>query len=239
MIKFSQFIVVLAIVSISFWACVHNPYYLDPIDTTGLITGDASGTSSASCDPDTVYFQNQVLPIFIGSCSATGCHDTKSRKEGVILVDYDHIKKGIEPGNPGESKYYRVLVTGNTEDLMPRDPNTERGFSLPADQITLIKTWIEQGARNNSCDACDTTDYTFNTRISPIIATSCATSTGCHASGSTYGQFTSYANIKPYIDNGAIYNRAVVQQTMPPAGPLPDCDLAALKKWIEDGAPNN
>lgn len=241
MIKFVQFIFVLAFSVISFWACVHEPVFLDPIDTSELITNDGKGTngsSSSSCDPDTVYFQNQILPIFIGSCAATGCHDVNSHEEGVVTVDYATIKRGIVAGNPSRSKYYRVL-TASGEDLMPRQPGTENGFRLPDEQIALIRKWIEQDALNNSCDACDTTDYTFGTRISPIIGTSCATSIGCHASGSTYGQFTSYANIKPYIDNGAIYERAIVQQSMPPAGPLPNCDMEALKKWIEDGAPNN
>lgn len=237
MIKVIQVVVRLAFVVVFFMACTHKPYYLEPVDTNGLITNKS--TTSNSCDPDTVYFQNQILPIFIGSCAASGCHDKNSHKEGVVTVDYSTIRKGIVPGSPSQSKYYKVLIESDTEELMPREPGTENGFKLPDDQITLIKKWIEQSALNNSCEACDTVDYTYSGRIAPIIATSCATSVGCHGTGSIFGQLTSYGNVKPYIDNGSIYDKVITQQVMPPAGPLPDCDLDGLAKWIDEGALNN
>ncbi|MCB0495815.1 MAG: hypothetical protein KDC79_06745 [Cyclobacteriaceae bacterium] len=241
--KHNQLFVVLALTGVFFLSCTHDSFYLEPLDTSGLVTNEGTNTGgtagSSTCDADTVYFENQVLPIFIGSCAATGCHDQASHEEGVVTVDYSSIKKGIVSGDPSKSKYYKVLITSDTEELMPRDPGTEKGTRLPDDQIALIKKWIEQGALNNSCDACDTTDYTFSGRIEPIFAISCATSTGCHAAGSTYGQFTSYDKIKPYIDSGNIYDKVITQKAMPPAGPLPDCDLDALAKWINDGAPNN
>ena len=122
---------------------------------------------------------------------------------------------------------------------MPLNPVTGEGFRLPADQIALIVKWINQGAPDNFCEACDTSNYSFSGRIAAIFSTSCATSIGCHSSGSVNGPFTSYAEIKPFIDNGSIRDRVAVKRDMPVAAPLPSCDIEVLVKWIEDGAPNN
>ena len=147
--------------------------------------------------------------------------------------------KGIKPGDPRGSKYFKVITLEETDDLMPINPATGEGFRLPADQIALIEKWINQGAPDNYCESCDTSNYSFSGRIAAIFSTSCATSIGCHSSGSSNGPFTSYAEIKPFIDNGSIKDRVVVKQDMPVTASLPSCDIEVLVKWIEAGAPNN
>ena len=122
---------------------------------------------------------------------------------------------------------------------MPRDPNTEKGFSLPAEQLNLIKTWIEQGAKNNYCDQCDTTAYTYSGTIKAIVDQNCATSSACHGSGTQYGNFTTYNGLKSRVDNQFVQKRAIVNKDMPPAGPIPDCELLLIKNWIDHGALNN
>jgi hypothetical protein len=146
--------------------------------------------------------------------------------------------RGITPGSPNNSKNYRVLLASG-EELMPRKPGSERGYSLPADQIETIRTWITQGAKNNYCDACDDTNFTFNNRISTIFELNCATSTSCHGSGSKNGVMTSYDNIKAYVNADKIQRRVIVYTDMPPASPLADCDRLLLKKWIDNGAQND
>jgi hypothetical protein len=186
-----------------------------------------------------VYFENQILPIFIGSCAVTGCHDQATKADGVALLNYADIMRGIKPGKPNESKYFKVITLTNSDDLMPIDPQSGEGFSLPTDQITLIENWINQNSPNNSCSECDTTAYSFSNQIISIMTTSCATSIGCHATGSAYGQFTSYDNIRPYVDNGSLMDRVVVKMDMPIAAPLPPCDIAIVRQWLEEGGPNN
>jgi len=243
MIRFSTSVLLLATLYFSF-SCIHEPVYIIPDETVGDVPGKGtdppvfSGTED-SCDADSVYFQNQILPIFIGSCAVTGCHDQSTREEDIALISYANIMKGIKPGNPADSKYYKVITLEETDDLMPINPATGEGFRLPADQIALIEKWINQGATDNFCESCDTSNYSFSGRITAIFGTSCATSIGCHSSGSSNGQFTSYAEIKPFIDNGSIWNRVVTKQDMPVAAPLAACDMEVLVKWIEDGAPDN
>lgn len=89
--------------------------------------------------------------------------------------------------------------------------------------------------------ATDTTDTTttFTDDILPILTTRCATSSGCHASGSSYPVFESYDQIKAQVSR--IQARAIDEKTMPPAGnPAPtQAQLDQLQQWINDGAPNN
>ena len=243
MIRFSTYVLLLATLYFSF-SCIHEPVYIIPDGAVGEVPGGGTDPpivpgSEDSCDVDSVYFQNQILPIFIGSCAVTGCHDQASREADIALISYANIMKGIKPGNPGGSKYFKVITLEETGDLMPLDPVTGEGFRLPADQIALIEKWINQGAPNNFCESCDTSDYSFSGRIAAIFSTSCATSIGCHSSGSSNGSFTSYTEIKPFIDNGSIRDRVVVKRDMPVTAPLPSCDIDVLVKWIEAGAPNN
>src|SRR4051812_23274130 len=65
-----------------------------------------------TCSPDTAYFQQQVLPIFISNCSMSGCHDAASAQHGVVLTSYASIMTtgDIEPGNPNHSKVYEKIT---------------------------------------------------------------------------------------------------------------------------------
>lgn len=242
-------------ISICLWAlctlvfvngCKHDPILFgNNQENQGGNTGPVNidtvtfNINTKPCQSNIVYFNNQILPIFVSNCAISGCHDAQSSREEVVLTDYSHITRGIRAGDPNDSKYYRVLIASSGEDLMPRIPGTERGYSLPSDQIDLIKTWILQGAANNSCNSCDTTLYTFSGRIQSIIELNCAASSACHGQGSPNGSLTSYTSIKSFIDADLIQRRAIVYQDMPPASPLPDCERLLIKKWIDQGALNN
>ena len=193
--------------------------------------------NTQACDEDSVYFNSQILPLFIANCAISGCHDEASAKEGVILTDYNTIMNKIKPGDPNDSEYYTILLKTELDALMPRKPDTETGFSLPQDQLDLIKDWINQGAKDNYCDECDTTQFTFSGQINYIIERSCATSSGCHGAGTTNSEFTSYNEISQRA--AAIEQRAIIYKNMPPASPLSDCEMLLLKKWIDGGAHND
>jgi hypothetical protein len=228
------------------YSCQHDPLpvpddLLEDNDSTQNVDLDSDSVvfeiNTMACDEDTVYFNNQVLPIFIANCAISTCHDDASAAEGVILTDYASITEKINPGDPDDSEYYTIMLKTELDALMPRDPKTGLGFSLPQEELDLIRDWIIQGAKDNYCDECDTTQYTFSGQISTIIERSCATSSNCHDSGTSYGDFTTYEGI--YQEAFAIEQRAIIYKNMPPAGPLSDCDMLILKKWIDNGAENN
>lgn len=87
--------------------------------------------------------------------------------------------------------------------------------------------------------SCDVSAVTFSNQVAPIINSSCAT-TGCHVSGgSGPGNFTVFSELIAKVNNGSFENRVLIQKTMPPNSPLPDCDLQILQAWIDNGAPND
>ena len=139
-------------------------------------------STASSCDPDTIYFQNSILPLVVSSCGTTGCHDQDSHREGIILTDYASIISTgkIKAGNPKDSKLFESL-TEEEEDRMPPPPYDP----LSSDQIDMIRQWIVQGAKNNACsDGCDTSVSTFAGQVWPIMDSYC---TGCHSTGTARG----------------------------------------------------
>lgn len=208
---------------------------------TGTGGSGENPPASSTCSADTIYFQQQVLPIFVSNCAMSGCHDNASHEEGMVLTSYSGIMSGgIRAGNPGSSKLYKVITTSNSGDRMPPPPRNP----LSQDQISLIYKWISQGAKNNSCvnAVCDTTNVTYLTTIKPIISNKCQ---GCHSSSSAGGgyDFSTYAGIKARVDDGRLWgsvNYVPGYSAMPKNGiKLSTCELAKIKKWIDAGAPNN
>jgi hypothetical protein len=109
---------------------------------TDTSNGTSTGTPSAvPCSPDTVYFNQTILPLIVSNCAMGGCHDAISHREGVILTDYTHIRAYSSTTNPAGSTLYRSIVTGY---MPPKGP-------LASSQMTSLLKWMQQGAKNNSC----------------------------------------------------------------------------------------
>lgn len=217
-------------------ACKHDP---------GVVPenpGGQPGDTIVLCDPDTVYFQNEVLPLLVSSCGVAGCHDAASANDGVVLVDYASvIRTGkIEPGKPDDSDLYEVLVDDDPEDRMP--PVDRQ--ALTAEQIAKIRKWISQGAKNNACESnsCDSFNISFQAHVLPVIQNSC---TGCHSGGAPSGgiSLTNHAQIAASASGGRLLGAVRHDpgfSPMPQSGnKLSDCQITQIKKWIENGTPNN
>lgn len=226
-------------------SCRHElvlPLTNDPQDTVPppppppVDTGDYTGVP---CSPDTVYFQNQVLPLVISQCAKSGCHDAISHKEGVVLTDYSHVMSIVKAFKPTNSKLYTVLSkTGDERMPPPPDP------AFTTDQKNLIKKWIEQGALNNVCNesygSCSTDNVTYTNFINPLLANQC---TGCHGGANPSGgiKLTTYDEAKASAQSGKLYG-SVAQQpgfvAMPQGGSaLSTCFTKKVKAWIDAGMP--
>ncbi|MEZ4776700.1 MAG: c-type cytochrome domain-containing protein [Bacteroidia bacterium] len=232
------------------WAssCVHDPILPigggpgDPIDTvTNPI--DTTTQNIHLCDPDTVYFERDVLPILISNCAKSGCHDAASASDGVILTNYESVMRTgeISPFNLGESDLYKAITETDNEDIMPPLPNT----SLSKEQIGIISRWILQGAKDLTCSdssACDTSNVTYSGMIQPLMAKYC---TGCHSGTDPSGSISldSHSGVAAMANNGKLFG-SIDHQTgfaaMPRGGnKLPACDIAKVKAWIDAGVKNN
>lgn len=221
---------------IVFYQCKHEP-------DLDIYNGQDphNPTESSSCDPDSVYFQNDVLPLLVSNCSTSGCHDSETAEDDVILVDYASVMATgkIKSGNPGDSEIYEVLTETDPDKRMPPPPANQ----LSATQKNIIKKWIEQGAKNNSCESgCDTLNVTFSGSVWPTLQTNCV---GCHSGGNPGGNIviTDYNSVVILAENGSLMgaiNHEPNFSPMPKNGvKLSDCNIAEIKIWIEDGTPEN
>lgn len=223
----------------------------NPTTTTNPTTGTNIGaelcglTSTANQTTATgeICFDTQILPMIVSNCAQSGCHDSKSKKDGYDLTTYDKIvSKGISKGNAGNSKLYKVMIdTG--EDRMPPSPQAQ----LSAANLKLVADWINQGAKNTICQTngtgtlTDTTKISYKTHLKPVLDTYCV---GCHnsTSASANVKVDSYANLKVVADNGKLYG-SIAQlpgfAAMPTSGKLTDCQIKAFKLWIDQGKLNN
>jgi hypothetical protein len=204
--------------------------------------GNPAPPAASTCSPDSIYFQQQVLPIFISNCASSGCHDAVSHQDGVVLTSYNNIMTSgeIRAGNPNNSKAFKKITETDNNDRMPPAPRAR----LSQEQVEIIRKWIVQGAKNNSCQnsACDTASVTYSGAIRTIISNKCQ---GCHGNTSPGGgnNFTSYAGVKAKVDDGRLWgavNHLSGFSPMPKNGnKLSDCELAQIRIWIAAGAPNN
>ena len=100
----------------------------------------------------TISFNAEVKPVIDSNC--TECHNdggTGTLASGFKTTDYDALMKGtkfgpvIVPGQPLSSSFYR-LIAGKVDPSIQM-PHGKK--AIPAPQIEMIETWIEQGAKNN------------------------------------------------------------------------------------------
>jgi len=83
---------------------------------------------------------------------------------------------------------------------------------------------------------CATDSMNYEQDIAFIINSNCAIP-GCHIAG---GQPPNYENYQATVDNkNGIQRRVIDQQTMPPSGPLSNCNLDKLQAWLDDNTPEN
>lgn len=213
--------------------------WIGTLDLTEIPIKDpiAVGSTSSDCDPDTVYFQNTILPLIVSSCATTGCHDQGAHKDGIILTDYHSIMTTgkIKPGDLSDSEFFEVL-SDDDDDLMPPPPSGP----LSGYQIEQIADWILQGALDNECHAgCDTTSITFSGAVWPGIQTYC---TGCHTAGNPGGGviIENYADLVGLSENGTLLGSVRYEPgyaAMPPNQPMDPCLILQLEQWISLGHP--
>lgn len=85
---------------------------------------------------------------------------------------------------------------------------------------------------------CSGVSPSYNSDVMPIINANCLSS-GCHNTGSSNGDYTSYSGLKAVASSGTLESRVVTNKTMPATSPLSLEDRKKIKCWINSGSPNN
>ncbi len=90
-----------------------------------------------------VCFDTEILPIFQNNCAT--CHGNERTEKDLKYIDYSSIMKSIKAGDATGSKAYKAIISVAGENAMPPDA------PLSLNQRTLIRLWIEQGAKETKC----------------------------------------------------------------------------------------
>jgi hypothetical protein len=196
-----------------------------------------------------ICFESEVLPIFQNNCSMTGCHDAVG-ESGYVLNNYIGISHAVVSGKPYESPAYKAIIAKSGEGKMPPDK------PLSLENRTIIRLWIQQGARLTSCP--DTTSQPpgyvnlracFQRDILPVLVSSCSM-TGCHdaASHKEGYTFTGYTTTLMAVSPGNPSESKLYQvittsssddkMPPPPMASLPVSAIDSIRAWISYGALN-
>lgn len=216
-------------------SCKHEPF-LHPVDPD-------NPSYSSSCSPDSVYFQNQILPILVSNCTQSGCHNAQDKQEGIVLTSYQSMLSTVKKStlnDLSENKMMKAILDNDPDDRMPPPPSQP----LSAVQINLLKTWLAQGGLNNACDenagGCDLQTAKYSSFVQPLMQAKCQ---GCHSGSTPQGNInlSNYAAIKELALNGKLYASLTRASNWMPSGgaKLDQCSLDKIQQWIADGAPQN
>lgn len=199
---------------------------------------------------DSVYFDKQIFPIIQNNCTASGCHNESS--EEFPLTSYDEILKQLNPGSSINSKLYKAITASYSNPMPPDKP-------LTVMQRSLIKIWIDQGAKNNKAPTSDTsqTDTTkvvekykacFSRDILPVLTSNCATSNCHNVSSARDGIVLSdYSNTMKIVNAGNTQESELYQIIIrtdnermppPPRSALSKANIDSIAAWITYGALN-
>ena len=96
--------------------------------------------SCAASAQSSVDYVRDIAPIFAERCQ--GCHGPQVRMKGLRLDDPDSLSTVVIAGSSSASKLILRVSSDKRAFAMP-----PAGAPLTQKQITLLKTWIDEGAR--------------------------------------------------------------------------------------------
>jgi len=113
----------------------------------GLLLASGLGVGGSTAAPTDVSFTRDIAPILTKKCVT--CHRPEKAKGNYQLHNFESLMKpgasqqaSIKPGQPAMSELFRLLVAADADDRMP-----QKDDPLPKEQIALIESWIQQGAK--------------------------------------------------------------------------------------------
>jgi hypothetical protein len=189
---------------------------------------------------DSICFEKDILPIFKDNCATSGCHNNLSHQKDYVLDSYENLMKnqnGIRIGEePKKSDIYKYMLVGEHKPI--------QGYiQVSKETIILVKNWILDSAKNIPCGSiCETSNVTYTNTIAPILKTNCY---ACHegtAAAVSGIKLDTYEGVKAQGVANQLYPAISHSGTVPPMpqgrDKLSDCNIAKIKKWIDEGYRN-
>ncbi|MES2595207.1 MAG: DUF1553 domain-containing protein [Verrucomicrobiota bacterium] len=111
-----------------------------------FIAAKIASVSAQSAKKGSVDYFKQIQPLLEAKC--TECHRGTKAKGGLRLDSFADALKGgksdgaaIDPGKPDHSALLARIMTDDEDSIMP-----PKGKPLTKDEISLLTTWIKEGA---------------------------------------------------------------------------------------------
>ncbi|MDC0308212.1 DUF1549 domain-containing protein, partial [Planctomycetaceae bacterium] len=190
-------------------------------------------------------FEDDIQPVLMDKCGQ--CHDAKSKKGELDLSTMLGLKRGGESGESGladtvEDSMLWIMID---EGGMPPEDEPQ----LTDTELTLIKTWISNGAPAKGPTEVQVTQHD----VLPILFSRCVVCHGKHKQEGDLDLRTVSSILKggksgPAISPGkpeeSLLLKKVLSRDMPPpkqiirAGvrPMESSEVALLTKWVRQGA---
>jgi hypothetical protein len=150
------------------------PAFLTALIFAAFACSDSTPPKPADCSsvadttqPATVSYANDIVPLFLPdkyNCLEAGCHGGGLASSHYSLASYEEVLEAgdeakqlnmcaVKPGDP-DASYLLWKVEGRPGILMQRMPlgcvtSTDPNDCVSASDVTLVRTWILEGARNN------------------------------------------------------------------------------------------
>ena len=104
-------------------------------------------------EPGAVSYQRDIAPLLAEHCGRCHQHDGRgTQKSGFAMDTYEQLLKGTRIGaviKPGVATASTLvsLVEGRSDPKIRMPPDSHN--PLAPEQISLIRRWIDEGAKNN------------------------------------------------------------------------------------------
>jgi WD40 repeat protein len=121
-----------------------------------------------------VDFEHDVLPLLKKNCVA--CHNATTAENKLNLESPQSMLKGGEAGpavvpTKGLESLLVLRARGGGDGIMPPEDNKVAAKPLTADELGLIKLWIDQGAKASAKSAAETIQWQpLPLGVNPIYA---------------------------------------------------------------------
>src|SRR5690606_21761184 len=104
--KITPIVLIIVCLLVFVLACTHQPDMPVPQNNN---TGKQQ--NEKPCNPDSVYFKNDILPLLISKCAQKTCHDAQTKADGVWLDSWQNVMNSdvVDKGRADKSDMYEVL----------------------------------------------------------------------------------------------------------------------------------
>ncbi len=193
-------------------------------------------------------FYRDVYPALKANCIS--CHNKTTTKGGLNMESPELMKKGGEtgpgvvPGKSAESLIVQAAAHQDPDLAMPPRNNKSGAVDLDANELALLKTWIDQGAKHSVPQARQVVWQPLPPGVNPIY-TVAMTKDGRFAACGRANQIFIYdlatrQFVTRIADQGGVAHRALVQSLAfsPDGTRLASGAFREVKIWrLEKGEP--